>query len=388
MTSILIENVQLILPAGIRHGACFVQDGVIADLFEEPFLNMIIADESTIQIDGEGQYLAPGLIDLQLNGGFGHDFTHDPESIWDVAADLPQLGVTSFLPTIITSPLARSREARNVLRARPAGFVGAQPLGLHLEGPFLNPAKKGAHNPSYILSPEDCPADALNEWSAEDGVRLVTLAPEMPGALHLIKQLVEQGIIVSAGHSMATLEEARAGFEAGIRYVTHLFNAMPPLHHREPGLVAAALAHSEVAIGLIPDGVHVHPDLIRLVWQLAPDRINGVTDAMAAMGMSPGEYALGDYVVTVSDVDARLPSGTLAGSIVLPMDVVRNLAAFTGCGLAAAVRSMTRFPADLLQLGHQIGVIAIGHDADLILFDGSYQIQKTIVKGSIVYDTE
>ncbi len=383
MISILIQNAQLILPDQVSLGACLVKDGQIATIFAEPFPALVHADRV---IDAAGSFLAPGLIDLQLNGAFGDDFTQSPETIWPVAARLPELGLTGFLPTIITSPLAQSRLARDVLKKRPKNFNGTVPLGLHLEGPFLNREKKGAHNPDHILSAQQAPAAEMAEWTAENGVRLVTLAPETDGAIRLIRQLSDQGVVVSAGHSMATFAQAQAGFAAGITAVTHLFNAMPPLHHREPGLAAAALADGSITLGLIPDGVHVHPELVQLVWRLASGRINGVTDAMAAMGSDPGEYKLGDYTVTVSETDARLPSGTLAGSIVRPMQVIQNLVAYTFCSVADAVRSMTAVPADLLGIGAQKGYLVTGQDADLILFDRAFNLEKTIIQGSIVYD--
>ncbi|MEM9776303.1 MAG: N-acetylglucosamine-6-phosphate deacetylase, partial [Chloroflexota bacterium] len=284
MSSLLIQNAQIVTEAQTYLGACLVKDRLISALFDQPFPEQIQAQSV---IDAAGKYLAPGLIDLQLNGAFGYDFTQTPETIWPVAARLPELGLTGFLPTIITSPLAKSNQAQQVLKQRPEGFAGTIPLGLHLEGPFLNPLKKGAHNPNHILPADEAPAEELADWSAENGVSLVTLAPEMVGGIPLIKRLVEQGVVVSAGHSMATFDEAQEAFDAGISYVTHLFNAMPPLHHHEPGLAAAALASSFVTIGIIPDGVHVHPELVGLVWQLAGGRVNGVTDAMGAMGSSP-----------------------------------------------------------------------------------------------------
>ncbi len=192
------------------------------------------------RIDATGRLLVPGYIDLQFNGAFGHDFTADPATIWPVSAMLPRYGVTSYLPTIITSPLETINHARRVLlQERPSTYRGAEPLGLHVEGPFLNPLKKGAHNPIYLQTPD--PA-LVAGWSPTSGVRLVTLAPELPGALPVIAALASRGVVVSAGHSMATYDQALAGFAAGLRYGTHLFNAMSPLDHRQPGLPGALLS--------------------------------------------------------------------------------------------------------------------------------------------------
>src|SRR5436190_8344344 len=208
------------------------------------------------QLPAEGLILAPGFIDLQINGAFGSDFTADPSTIFEVGAKLPRYGVTSFLPTVVTSPPATVAAAQQALcQEPPRMYRGAVPLGLHLEGPFLNPKKRGAHNPKYLRLPNE---SEIADWSIDNGVRLVTLAPELPGALDIIRTLRSRGVVVSAGHSMATYEEANAGIEAGITYGTHLFNAMPPLGHREPGLVGALLADPRVTVGVLVDEVHLH----------------------------------------------------------------------------------------------------------------------------------
>jgi N-acetylglucosamine-6-phosphate deacetylase len=338
------------------------------------------------RLNASGLLLTPGFIDVQVNGAFGHDFTADPHTIWPVAAGLPRYGVTAFLPTIITAPLATTAAARQVLlKGRPAADAppGATPLGLHVEGPFLNPAKKGAHNPAYLQPPT---VEAAANWSPETGVRLVTLAPELPGATALIRVLTARGIVVSAGHSTATYAQALAGFEAGITYGTHCFNAMPPLEHREPGLPGALLTHPALTVGLIPDGIHVHPAVVALIWAAkGSHRLTLVSDAMAALGMPPGQYLLGDFEVIVGEADARLADGTLAGSI-LPLDAaLRNLMAFTGCSLTEALPTVTTTPAALLGLDNQRGQIAPGFMADLVLLTPDLQVAATIVNGEVLY---
>lgn len=335
-------------------------------------------------LDATGLLAAPGFLDLQVNGAIGRDFTADPEAIWAVAAALPRYGVTAFLPTIITSPPEQIAQAQAVLAAGPsAGWRGAVPLGLHVEGPFLNPAKKGAHNPAYLRLPS---LDAVADWRPETEVRLVTLAPELPAALPVVEALSRRGVLVSAGHSAATYEQAVAGFEAGIRYGTHLFNAMPPLLHRDPGLPAALLTDGRVTVGLIADGVHVHPAVVKLAWQaLGPARLNLVTDAMAALGMSPGQHRLGDFTVSVEGGVCRLADGTLAGSVLSLDQALRNLIAYTGCRLEDALQTVTTTPARALGLAQRRGRLAPGYVADLVLLTPALQVRGVVVVGELVY---
>lgn len=364
----------------LKDGALLIEGAHIAAVGR---VGEVPCPPETRRMDASGLVIAPGFIDLQFNGGFGRDFTHTPETIWEVAAQLPQHGVTAFLPTIITAPLETSAAARAVLRQPPTGFQGATPLGLHIEGPFLNPQKRGAHNPAYLRLPE---VSAVADWSPEQGVRLVTLAPELPGALETIRALRARGVVVSAGHSMATYDEARRGFEAGITYGTHLYNAMPPLDHRAPGLIGALLTQPGVSFGLIPDGVHMHPALVDLAWRAAgPERITLVTDAMAALGMSPGRYQLADFDVVVDHTAARLADGRLAGSILRLDQAVRNLIAFTGCSLSDALRTVTINPARLLGLAHARGRIAPGLLADLVWLTPDLHVVATMVQGELLY---
>lgn len=366
----------------IADGLVVVADGRIT--FVGPFTHLTLP-ETAVRLDARGLHLVPGFIDLQVNGGFGHDFTDNPQTIWPVARRLPAYGVTSFLPTIITSPLENMAAAMKVWADAPPQFAGAWPLGLHLEGPFLHPAKKGAHNPAHLRPPD---VTAVPHWSLENGVRLVTLAPELPGADGLIRALVERGVVVSAGHSTATFAEAQAGFAAGIRYGTHLFNAMPGWHHREPGLAGALLADGRLTVGFIADGEHVHPSLAAVVWRLLGNgRLNLITDAMAALGMPPGRYKLGDFDVAVDATTARLPDGTLAGCILSLDAALRNLMRFTGCTLAEALPTITSTPANLLNLPHK-GRITPGSDADLVLLTPDLQVQATIIGGEIVYQRD
>jgi N-acetylglucosamine-6-phosphate deacetylase len=217
-------------------------------------------------------------------------------------------------------------------------------------------------------------------------VRLVTLAPELPGALPLVAALAARGVLVSSGHSMATYDQAEAAFAAGARYGTHLFNAMPPLEHREPGLPGALLTSPAQTAGIIPDGVHTHPSIVALAWRMkGPQRLNVVTDAMAALGMPPGRYRLGDQEVTVTATDARLPSGTLAGSVLSMDAALRNLLAYTGCSLPEALPTITSTPADLLGLGQARGRLRAGAYADLVVLTPQLAVALTVVEGIVLF---
>jgi N-acetylglucosamine-6-phosphate deacetylase len=376
---LVVTNVNVVGPGGRLTGqAVLVENGRIRAVVPAAG-----APAGAEVLDAGGAFLAPGFIDLQVNGAFGKDFTADPNAIWEVAEQYARYGVTAFLPTVITSPLETIAAARSIVCRPPVGFRGAEPLGLHIEGPFLNAARKGAHNPNYLRLPT---LEAVAGWSPQTGVRLVTLAPELPGALDVVRSLAARGILVSAGHSMATHAEAEASFDAGVRYGTHLFNAMPPLAHREPGLPGALLTDERVAAGFIPDGIHTHPAIIRLAWKLlGPARFSMVTDCMAALGMGPGRHLLGDFDVIVDGASARLADGTLAGSILSLDQGVRNLIRETGCSLEDALATVTTTPARLLGIGHERGKIVPGYVADLVLLSPHLKVEATIAHGEVVY---
>ena len=361
----------------IDRGALLVSGEAIAALGSEDELPCPTGAEC---IDADGLTLVAGFIDLQINGAFGMDFTSDPETIWQVGERLVHFGVTSFLPTIVSSPPETIHHAQAVLQiGPPVGYRGARVLGLHLEGPYLNPEKSGAHNPEHITLPDRV---VYEEWSPANHVRMVTLAPEMSGSLPAIQALVQNGVVVGAGHSQADLSQAKAGFEAGISYGTHLFNAMPPLDYRKPGLVGALLEHPHIIAGIIVDGIHVDPTIIKLAWKiLGPHRTNLVTDAMAALGMPPGEYQLGGRIVFVDGTTARLEDGRLSGSLLSLDQALRNLIAYTGCDLSEALTTVTQVPARLLHLETTLGNLVIGSRADLVLLTPKAHVAGLWING-------
>jgi N-acetylglucosamine-6-phosphate deacetylase len=379
----LFENTALITPHGlVPDGWLLTDGGQIAALGRMDTRPLHFSGRV---VDASSLLLAPGLIDVQINGLMGLDYTADPEGLWQSATYLPRYGVTTFLPTIISSPPEITHRALQVLQARPpSGWMGAEPLGYHLEGPFLNLEKKGAHNPAHLRR---LSLDEVADWSPANGVRLLTLAPELEGADQIIRKVSQQGVIVSLGHSNATHAQAIQAFDLGACCGTHLFCAMSGLEHRAPGLAAALLADPRAWFGLIADGVHVHPPIVAIAWAAARDRFILVTDAMTALGMPPGIYTLGDYQIQVDEKAAHLTNDTLAGSILSLDQAVRNLSAFTGCTLAEALPAATHHPADLLGL-HDRGKLLEGRRADLAFFDLQGDVAATFISGRCVYTTQ
>lgn len=336
----------------------------------------------SIDIDAEGLLISPGLIDLQVNGGYGIDLASDPEQMWALADRLPANGVTSFQPTIVSSPTKIYDRAMAALANRPADHLGAEPLGLHFEGPMLNPERAGAHNQINLRAPS---IELIEQWSAQTGVSMVTLAPELPGATKIIEHLDAVGTVVAAGHSTASTAEGRAAIEAGVTMVTHLFNGMDPMHHRDPKLAGLALADRRLVVGIIADGIHVDPVMVAAAW--AAKGMSGlvlVSDAVAALGLEATSIQLGDRAVTATEDGVRTPDGTLAGSALSLDAAVRNLMDFTGCWVEEAFCTVTATPAAVLNLSDR-GVVAPGTKADLALFDDELDVAITVCRGRVVY---
>lgn len=333
--------------------------------------------------DAGGLHVLPGLLDLQVNGAAGIDLTLEPERLWEVAAALPRFGVTAFLPTVITSaPDARSRALAVLAGGPPAGWAGAEPMGLHLEGPMIAPARKGAHPERWLRTPSTALVDG---WSRESGVAMVTLAPELPGALDVVEALAAREVVVAVGHTEATAAEVRAAVDRGARVVTHLGNAMPPLGGRAPGPVGAALADERLVAGVIADGHHLDPATLTAYRKaLGADRFLVVTDCTAALGMPDGPARLGDQTVVVADGTVRLDDGTLAGSAADLAQCLGVLRATTGCSLADAVAGCTSVAAGVLGDASR-GHLGLGARGDLTLVDDDLQVVATVVGGRLLH---
>ena len=332
--------------------------------------------------------LVPGLVDLQVNGYYGVDLADcDPEGWALVARRLPETGTTAFLATFITAPVpALATALRSAAKAAEAATAGARVLGVHLEGPFLSPARAGAHRRDWIVPPSPGAVTELLE-AGQGLLRLMTLAPEADGALAAIGMLTAAGVLVSVGHSDATAAEVAAGAAAGARMVTHLFNAQRGLHHREPGVVGQALTDQRLTSGLIADLSHVSAAACAIAFAAAPGRICLVTDAAACAGMPPGHYLLGGQPMELPPGGAApvRPDGTLAGSA-LRMDraVANAVAVGLGLGLAEAVAAATRIPADLIGRP-DLGRLAAGATADLAWLGDDLRTRATWVGGEQVY---
>jgi N-acetylglucosamine-6-phosphate deacetylase len=318
----------------------------------------------------------PGFVDLQVNGFGGVDFLDaDSDGYRRAGEALLETGVTAYLPTLITSP---EEQVLAALREVPPAGDDPLILGVHLEGPFLSPRRLGTHLASARRDPD---LALLGRLIDGDRVRLMTLAPELPGAGLLIERLLDRGITVSLGHSDATAEQANAAFDLGVGTVTHLFNAMRPFLHRDPGIVGAALARDDVVVQLILDGVHLASETVRVVSRAAPGRIALVTDSITAAGASDGAYSFGSLDVQVHEGTVRGPDGVLAGSVLTMIEAVRNLHAL-GATLAEAVDAATAVPARVLGL-RETGRLDVGLPADIVILDDSVEIERVLVAGDV-----
>jgi N-acetylglucosamine-6-phosphate deacetylase len=332
-----------------------------------------IARVGVASADGRG-IAVPGFIDLQVNGFGGVDFLEaDAEGYRRAGEALLETGVTGYLPTLITTP---EDELVAAMREIPIVAEGPRILGIHLEGPFLSQRRLGTHPVSARRDPD--PA-LLERLLAAGPVRIMTLAPELPGADELIDALHARGVTVSCGHSDATSEQASAAFDRGARTVTHLFNAMRPFGHRDPGIAGAALVRDDVIVQIINDGVHLAPDTVNLVWHAAAGRVALVTDAMAGAGVPDGAYSLGSVDVVVRDGAVRGPNGVLAGSVLTMIDAVRNLHAL-GVALPDAVAAATSVPAAVLGLP-SIGRLDVELPADIVVLNDGLEIETVFVGG-------
>jgi len=337
---------------------------------------------------GDG-VLAPGLIDIHIHGGAGHDVMEPaPDALSSVERLLARHGVSSYFPTTVTAPLDAMLSALQRLadaieqaeRDQAAGELRARPLGIHLEGPFLSHSRRGVHPPENLLAPD--PVIFEKFWQASRGqIRLLTIAPELPGAPQVIEQAVSRGVCVSLGHSDADLDSTRAAVAAGARHATHTFNAMRPLAHRDPGILGEVLTDPRVSADIIADGVHVDPAVVQLFLKAkGPDAAVLITDATAATGMPDGRYHLGSFEIEVRE-GRCLSNGKLAGSVLTMDRAIRNVMRFAEWDLQQAVRLATLNPARVAGVATR-GALKAGFPADLTVLTPEGDVRNTIIRGA------
>lgn len=358
---------------------------VIADGIIDRVCPRAMLDAALPQQDMAGAFIAPGFIDLQLNGCGGVQFNDSPEALSVETLEIMQRaneksGCTSFLPTLITSSDELMQRAVETMRAWLTTHQN-QALGLHLEGPWLNREKKGTHNPALIRQPDPALVDYL--CANADVITKVTLAPEQAGS-EVIRQLSAAGIIVSAGHSNATYAEAKAGFSAGITFATHLYNAMSPFSGREPGLVGALFDSPDVYCGIIADGLHVNYANVRMAKRLKGERLILVTDATAPAGAAIDKFIFAGKTIYYRNGLCVDEHGTLSGSALTMIEAVQNSVEYCGIALDEALRMATLYPARAMGVEKQLGTVAAGKAANLTVFTRDYQIIKTFVNGESV----
>lgn len=333
-------------------------------------------------VDAQGHWLTPGFIDLHCHGGGGHPYDDGPEEMRAALATHRAHGTTRSLISHVANPLASLRESLGVV----AELAATDPLvlGSHLEGPFLAPERRGAHDARFLREPEP---EAVEELlgAARGTLRTATIAPELPNALEAIGVLIEAGVVVGVGHTAADYAQASRAFEVGARLLTHAFNAMPGIHHRAPGPVMAAIENPEVTLELVLDGLHVHPSVAALLFREAPGRVALVTDAMAAAGASDGDYRLGGLNVTVHDGLAVLSgTDTIAGSTLTQDAALRNAVTLAGVDPVAAVAALTRTPAHVLGEDHRLGRLHTGYVADAVLLDHDWRVRDVVADGTLL----
>lgn len=374
----------------IKSGFLKIDEGKVSDISLSHFTTNH-SDYTIIKIPDTFTVI-PGMIDLHIHGANGADTMDATKEALDVmASTLPMEGTTSFLATTITEDikviekcLVNGSEYIHSLQSEGNSEI----LGIHLEGPFIHKDKAGAQPIQHILTPD---LELFKTWQsiANNNIKLVTLAPELPGGTEFLQYLKDQGIISSIAHSQATYKQVLVAIENGLSHVTHLFNQMTGLHHRDPGIVGAAFLKNELKVELIADGIHVCPEVVKLAYdQITDERLILISDAMRAKWLVDGKYDLGGQMVTVKEGKALLEKNTLAGSVLKMIDAFKNIQRFTGCSIKSAIKMASENPAKQLNVFDRKGSISIGKDADLVILDEEMNIFMTICNGKIAYTNQ
>jgi len=390
---VVVGNGRLVTPAGIVDDGLVITDGekIVYAGAAASAGGFLEETRGAEELDAGGGYICPGFIDGHVHGGGGADVMDaTAEAIAQLARTHAVHGTTRLVATTMSAPLEHLLDVAAAVRPMVGVDTGgARVLGVHLEGPYLNPARRGAHNAAYLRPPDPAELERLYEALGRALVT-VTLAPELPGAEAAIRWLAGRGVNVSIGHTAATYEQALAAVDAGARAATHAFNAMEGLHHRAPGCLGAVLVDGRVRAELIADGVHVHPGAMRLLYRCkGAAGVMLVTDGMRAVGCPPGEYLLGDLPVVVRDGQARLKDdpAALAGSVLTMAEAVRVMVRSVGVPLVEAVGMATWTPAEGLGVAGSLGRLSPGYEADLVVLDEDLAVRMTMVAGEVVFST-
>lgn len=372
-----------------KNGYIKVVDGKIAEV--GPASQYKQDDDANVITLSPDYQVIPGAIDIHIHGASNSDAmdaTHDALSI--MAKTLPKEGTTSFLATTMT----QSTQAIESALLNAGKYIenqtqeNAEIVGVHLEGPFISPARKGAQPEDYIVDPD---VTLFKRWQemAENQIKLVTLAPEQPNGLDLAAHLRGTGVVASIGHSDATYDQIDEAIQAGTTHVTHLYNGMRGLHHREPGVLGAAYLRDELYVELIADGIHCRPEMIKLAYnQITSERMILITDSLRAKWLEKGTYDLGGQPVNVDETKATLSDGTLAGSILKMNDAIKNTMKYTGCSMTDIIKMTAENPAKQLRIFDRKGSIQVGKDADLVILNDRLDVEMTFCRGNLAFKKE
>ncbi|REE86119.1 N-acetylglucosamine 6-phosphate deacetylase [Paenibacillus taihuensis] len=386
MSTVLIRNVRMFDEHELTSRSILVREGVIETIFNEDDTTSMISMAERV-MEGEGQILIPGMIDVHIHGADSFDMMDGTtRSVEAVSIACARTGCTSFLATSVSSSLEELLQMIASTAQVAGKEPGAQIAGIHMEGPYLHVKRKGMQNERYLRHPDLDEMTRILQHS-HSLIRMVTLAPELPGGMEMVRFLKDRGIIVSLAHSDATYEQAQQAFRCGASHVTHCFNGMRPIHHRDPGLIVAALEEQHVSVQAIVDHVHLHPAIVRLLYrEKGPDKMVLITDALQAMGMGDGTYLFGGHEVNVSNGTATLADGTLASSTVTMNEALAHTVR-TGIPLEDAIIMATRTPADVLGWTRK-GRIECGADADLVLMNENFEVLWTMIQGKLAYSRD
>lgn len=397
MSKMLLENISVVGPKKIRpENTILIEDDIISAVFRKSRKKIQAVqseqEASDVKLEDvekrfslpDGYYAAPGFIDIHTHGAAGRDITDGKKEAWKKISRFKlSCGTTSYLATIVSSP---PEKTKNLCR-RLTDYIssGEDPvmLGVHMEGPFLNPEKKGAQNEKHLREPD---LTEVKNWHEILGsyLQIISLAPELEGSREIIGYAGQNNIVTGAAHTVANYEQTRSSFEAGLELGVHFLNGMKAFHHRDPGVIGAFLEEKDMPVEIIADGIHLHPATIRmLINNRDPYSIIAVTDAMRAAGCEEGTYELGGQSVYIEDGEARLENGSLAGSTLTMEKTLKNLISIAGLDISSACRLLSKNPADLLGLGDR-GEIAAGKKADIVILDEELNVEMTVKEGKVV----